>query len=84
MGCVAGPRDLAENRRKYLRTARETTRLTSSNANVRQLRSAHAEIETEIAGRRRNAKQGRDLSDRASGYIGATVRNENGLPTGSR
>ena len=53
VGCVAGPRDLAENRRKYLRTARETTHLTTSKANVRRLRSAHVEIETEIARRRR-------------------------------
>lgn len=55
VGCVAGPRDLAENRRKYLRTARETTHLTSSKANVRRLRSAHAEIEAEIGRRGRKS-----------------------------
>jgi len=53
VGYVAGPHDLAENRGKYLRTARETTHLTSSKANVRRLKSAHAEIETEIGRRGR-------------------------------
>ena len=41
--------------RKFVRSHRETAHLTSTKANVRRLRSAHAEIETEIARRRRKA-----------------------------
>jgi PHD/YefM family antitoxin component YafN of YafNO toxin-antitoxin module len=43
---------IAENvLRQYLRSHRETIHLTSSKVNVRRLRSAHAEIEAEIAKR---------------------------------
>ena len=41
--------------RQFVRSHRETAHLTSSKANVRRLRAAHAEIETEIARRRRKA-----------------------------
>lgn len=41
--------------RQFLRSHRETVWLTRSKANVRRLRAAHAEIEAEIARRRRNA-----------------------------
>ena len=49
--------ELAEDalRQFVLRSHRETAHLTSSKANVRRLRSAHAEIETEVARRRRKA-----------------------------
>ena len=48
--------ELAEDAlRQFVRSHRETAHLTSSRANVRRLRSAHAEIETEIARRRRKA-----------------------------
>ena len=47
---------LAENAlRQFVRSHRETAHLNSSRANVRRLKSAHAEIETEIAQRRREA-----------------------------
>ena len=42
--------ELAEDAlRQFVRSHWETVHLTSSRANVRRLRSAHAEIETEIA-----------------------------------
>lgn len=41
--------------RQFVRSHRETTHLTRSSANVRRLRAAHAEIEAEIARRRRQA-----------------------------
>jgi predicted transcriptional regulator len=48
--------ELAEDAlRQFVRSHRETAHLTSTKANVRRLRSAHAEIETEIARRRRKA-----------------------------
>jgi len=48
--------DLAEDAlRQFVRSHRETVRLTRSRANVRRLRAAHAEIEAEIARRRRSA-----------------------------
>ena len=39
--------------RQFVRSHRETAHLTRSKANLRRLRAAHAEIETEIARRRR-------------------------------
>ena len=46
--------ELAEDAlRQFVRSHRETTRLTSSSANLRRLRSAHAEIEAKLARRRR-------------------------------
>jgi hypothetical protein len=48
--------DLAEDAlRQYVRSHRETVHVTRSRANLRRLRAAHAEIEAEIARRRRNA-----------------------------
>ena len=48
--------ELAEDAlRQFVRSHRETAHLTSSRANVRRLRSAHAEIEAEIGRRRRHA-----------------------------
>ena len=48
--------DLAEDAlRQFVRSHRETVRLTRSRANVRRLRAARSEIEAEIARRRRNA-----------------------------
>lgn len=48
--------ELAEDAlRQFVRSHRETAHLTSSRANVRRLRSAHAEIEAEIGRRRRQA-----------------------------
>ena len=42
--------DLARDAlRQFVRSHRETVHLTRSKANVRRLRAAHAEIETEIA-----------------------------------
>jgi predicted transcriptional regulator len=41
--------------RQFVRSHRETEHLTRSRANVRRLRAAHAEIEAEIARRRRDA-----------------------------
>lgn len=41
--------------RQFVRSHRETAHLTSSRTNVRRLRAAHAEIEMEIARRRRKA-----------------------------
>ena len=41
--------------RQFVRSHLETAHLTSTRANVRRLRSAHAEIEAEIARRRRQA-----------------------------
>ena len=41
--------------KQFIRSHRETKRLTASAANVRRLRAAHAEIEAEIARRRRPA-----------------------------
>lgn len=46
---------VADVLRQFVRSRRETVHLTSTRANVRRLRSAHAEIETEIARRRRKA-----------------------------
>lgn len=46
--------ELAEDAlRQYVRSHRETVHLTRSRANLRRLRAAHAEIEAEIARRRR-------------------------------
>ena len=51
-----GVSELAEDAlRQFVRSHRETAHLTRSKANVRRLRAAHAEIETEIARRRRKA-----------------------------
>jgi predicted transcriptional regulator len=48
--------ELAEDAlRQFVRSHRETVRLTRSRANVQRLRAAHSEIEAEIARRRRNA-----------------------------
>ena len=48
--------ELAEDAlRQFVRSHRETVHLTSSRANVRRLRAAHAEIEAEIGRRRRQA-----------------------------
>ena len=48
--------ELAEDAlRQYVRSHRATVHLTRSRANLRRLRVAHAEIEAEIARRRRNA-----------------------------
>ena len=48
--------DLAEDAlRQFVRSHRETVRLTRSRANVQRLRAARSEIEAEIARRRRNA-----------------------------
>jgi len=41
--------------RQFVSSHRETVRLTRSRANVRRLRAAHAEIEAEIARRKRRA-----------------------------
>lgn len=41
--------------RQFVRSHRETVHLTRSKTNVRRLRSAHAEIEAEIARRKRQA-----------------------------
>ena len=41
--------------RQFVRSHRETVYLTSTQANVRRLRAAHAEIEAEIARRKRQA-----------------------------
>jgi predicted transcriptional regulator len=47
---------LAENALKqFVRSHRETAHVTRSRANVRSLRAAHAEIEAEIARRKRQA-----------------------------
>jgi len=48
--------ELAEDAlRQFVRSHRETLHVTSSRANVRRLRAAHAEIETELGRRRRQA-----------------------------
>ena len=48
--------DLAEDAlRQFVRSHRETVHVTRSRANLRRLRAAHAEIEAEIARRRRDA-----------------------------
>ncbi len=41
--------------RQFVRSHRETVHLTRPRANVRRLRAAHAEIEAEIARRKRQA-----------------------------
>jgi len=41
--------------RQFVRSHRETTHLTRAKTNVQRLRSAHAEIEAEIARRKRQA-----------------------------
>ena len=41
--------------RQFVNSHRETVRLTRSRANVQRLRAAHAEIEAEIARRKRQA-----------------------------
>ena len=40
---------------QFVRSLRETVYVTSTRSNVRRLRAAHAEIETEIARRKRQA-----------------------------
>ena len=40
---------------QFVRSHRETAHLTSTRANVRRLRAAHTEIESEIARRKRQA-----------------------------
>ena len=45
--------------RQFVNSHRETVRLTRSRANVQRLRAAHAEIEAELARRKRQGLPGR-------------------------
>ncbi len=44
--------------RQFVNSHRETVRLTRSRTNVQRLRAAHAEIEAELARRKRQGPQG--------------------------